>query len=334
MQIAYGEGSNLLLRSLLAERVEQAWKTGEVAGPGGAAARASLGHDTAGLHRYLNAGTVVATTPHASANVFFPRADSHVHAARMARADPGVFQVRAVLTHATLSDLRWRPYAWWLAPSGSLEKFVFQSRNKSRKHVTVHACAPIDARQDVDRVPVAYREAWQWAGAASNLAWSSMILAAAQERLGGVAEPGRTLFVPLQWLVEVAAAWLGAGDPGLRAGLRDRERTLDGATGRLVEGGTGGQPFLYDNATNLLLLGLFTDIVVGGAKMAGYWPDLATDAATGVAEHVTAPRFQLKPPTSWAQTNPPAEILAGQLSAAGIPYSLGMAQTALGAPLL
>lgn len=326
----------MLLRTLLADRVERAWATGEVAGDNESHIREILGHDTDTLHRYLYSEKVITTTPHASANIFFPRADTHVHAARMAR-EGGGFQIRAVLTHTTLSDLRWRPYAWWVASKGSdLTKIAFESRNKSRKHVAVHACAPTEIRRDIDRVPSTYRDAWSWACSARNLAWSLMILAARQERLSGVTDAGRTLFVPLQWVAEVAASWLCAGRAAsdVRERLRQRGRRLDETTGRLVDAGPGEEPFVFDNATNLTMLGMFTHLLVGSEKMAGYWPMLSADGVPGVADLISPPTFHMKPPSSLADVYPPSPRLAEQLAEAGIPYSLGIAQSSVGTPLI
>lgn len=328
----------MLLRSLLVDRIERAWAAGEVAYRDGHEIRELLGHDTETLDRYRRSDTVITTTPHASGNIFFPRADTHVHAARLARETNG-FQIRAVLTHTTLSDLRWRPYAWWMISSNSgLTKIAIESRNKARKHVTVHSCAPTDPRRGTDRVPASYRAAWLRAGSACNLAWSLMILAATQERLSGVVSAGRALFVPLQWMVEAAAAWLcrdgGTAPSGLGERLRCRGRRLDKRTGRLVEAGPGEEVFVFDNATNLILLGLFTHLLVGSEKMAGYWPRLSTDGVPGVAETIDPPDFLVKPRDSLAEVYPPTPELAAQLEAAGVPYSLGMAQTSFGGPLV
>lgn len=327
----------MLLRSLLVDRIEQAWSTGEISEKRCPRTQKLLGHDDETLHRYLRSDTVIATTPHASANIFFPRADTSVQAARMARDNDG-FQVRAVLTHTTLSDLRWRPYAWWvISEKSELSKITFESRNKARKHVAVHACGPTDPQQGLQLVPEIYREAWLLAGSARCLSWSLMLLAAKQERLSGTADAGHTLYVPLQWISELAGAWLlrdGGAGPGTGDLLRARGRRLDLATGQLVAVCSGEESFVYDNATNLTMLGLFTHLLVGSEKMAGYWPTLSTDAAPGIADTIEAPVFHMKSPETLADAYPPPPLLAEQLTAAGICYSLGMARSLFGSPLV
>ncbi|GHF69781.1 hypothetical protein FHX82_005686 [Amycolatopsis bartoniae] len=297
---------------------------------------AALGLDDGCLAAFAEAPRVVATLPHASPNVFFPRAAVGWYARHLQRCDPTLFHLRVVLTHTNFSDLGWRPYAWWfLNPDRELVRHTLFTRNKKTKHVVVASQPPMDL------VPGdatgADREAAELALHGANRAMSYLLLTATVERAAGLALPGRTLYVPLDALVRFALSEAtGRWAPWISALL-----TTSTATRTLLPDGTlaparrAEDAFVLDNPTNIALLALLSSVdIIGGAKMADYWAQITRRidfACRTAALDVRPPHFRQLPEVDTRGLVAPAPSLAASLRTAGIGYSQGMALSEHGA---
>lgn len=295
-------------------------------------ALSALGLDDDGLDTMAHSASVVITLPHASPNVFFPRVRVGWYARHLQRQSPELLHLRIVLTHVNFSDLGWRPYAWWhLDAEGQLWRSTFFSRNKKHKHVVVSSRPPLG--EVAEPLHGADVTAARLARAGANLAVSYLLVMATVERAAGLAPAGRTIYVPLSLLTHFAAADISANEGDDARWLR---RLVGAAPGRRVdESGllTGVADVrdaeVFDNATNIALLASLGDpAVLGGAKMARYWPQVL-----GRWQESTANNCQVPPPrlaTVPADVDceaflPPGSALAAQLAAAGVGYSQGMA---------
>jgi hypothetical protein len=305
---------------------------------GDAACLELLGLDDATLAGWDGARTVLVTLPHASPNVFHPRTRVAWAAGHVQRIDAGTHHLRLVLTHTNFSDMGWRPYCWWyLDGAQRVRELRLFSRNKKRKHAVVRSQPPM--REDApDLLPVDSQAAHH-AAAGANLAVSAMLVMASVERAAGMSLPGRTTYLPLEVLIDLARAL--ALEPG-DAPAHRWCRALMGVAGRRVdESGNlvdcaGVRAEVFDNLNNLAALSLLADpsvtgaelIVAGGAKMAGYWPDVvAVRRSRDGGDALPDPRLLLVPEVDASRLPAPGPGVAAQLSAMGIEYSQGMSVT-------
>jgi hypothetical protein len=300
---------------------------------------AALGLDDAGLGALAGAPRTTVTLPHASPNVFFPRAGVAWYARSLQAGDPERLHLRVVLTHVNFSDLGWRPYAWWhLDGDGALARASLFTRNKKRKHVVIAGQGPLE---EVPATTVgADRAAAELACHAADRALSYMLIMATVERAAGLAVPGRTCYLPLTLLLRFfreratvpddRGGWLAA-----LLAARSGARAID-ASGELADVDDLDAATVFDNATNIALLSaLGPEGVVGGAKMEAYWPDVEQRVAqarsrSGVA---IAPATVARLPDGidLAAVVPPSPALDAALDEAGIEHAQGLALSEHGA---
>ncbi|GAA3634520.1 hypothetical protein GCM10022223_61060 [Kineosporia mesophila] len=299
-------------------------------------ALASLGLDDGSLDRWQHASRSLVTLPHASPNVFFPRVRVGWFAASRQAGLPHLHHVRIVLTHVNFSDLGWRPYAWWyMGADGTLHCSRQFTRSKKLKHVIV------GSRPRLGEIPEGVRgadgEAAELALSGADLSASYMLIMSAVERAAGLAAPGAVTYLPLNWLVRFAREQSGTAT----AVGRWLQALLTGAEGRRVDDSGRLVPcppadaHVLDNTSNQALLALLGETeVLGGGKMAAYWPDIEArldrlrpqaPATLGAPRPVTVPDVLDQPPVH------PAPALLAQLVTAGIPYSQGLAVAEHGA---
>lgn len=299
---------------------------------------ALAGLDDAALERWAASPRVLVTLPHASPNVFDPRTRVGWYAGRLQARDPGVHHVRAVLTHVNFSDLGWRPYGWWYLDGDHQVCCARQfTRNKKRKHVVVSSRPPLEGvpegmtGTDADAARAA---AW-----GADLALSYLLVGAVTERAAGMVSGGAATYLPLTLFVGFARerAAAGGADPltrWCRALLADAGgRRLD-ASGELED----CDPFkaeVLDNDSDLTLLALTgSPVVAGGAKMAGYWPQidaLAARLSPDAPADCPPPRLLVVPDADLLAAAGPSPDVAAQLAAQGVPYSQGLAVAEHGA---
>ncbi|RMB71745.1 hypothetical protein AYK61_21380 [Rhodococcus sp. SBT000017] len=292
----------------------------------------SLGLDDATLARWRSSTDVIATLPHASPNVFFPRVRVSWYAGRLQAREPDTHHVRLCLTHVNLSDLGWRPYAWWyLDERGDLAELRLSTRNKKRKHAVVSSVGPINGPPP--GASGADLDAGNAASWGRDHAVSSMLILSTVERAAGMSESGRTTYVPFDELVSFVRD--RSDGPGSDPLTRWSKGVLAHADGRR-KGPDGRlrpcdpiEADVFDHNSNMALLSLLGDPrVLGGAKMTGYWPavksrvdavraDSGVDAST--PHPVEVPDVDLTPIAS------PSFGVREQLRQAGIEYSQSMA---------
>ncbi|WP_438484866.1 hypothetical protein [Streptomyces sp. S186] len=299
-----------------------------------------LGLDEATLTACANTPQLIVTLPHASPNVFFPRVGVCWYARHLQEVNAAAFHLRVVLTHVNFSDLGWRPYAWWfLDEAGEPARETFFTRNKKAKHVVVASQAPI--RAVPPQAVNADRAAAELGLCGADRAVSYMLMTAAIERAAGLTIPGRTLYVPLNLIVEffrddhgngadAAAKW---ASPLMGSGAGARKV---GRSGKLEPADAVREAFVMDNPTNIALLSLLSSPeIVGGGKMAGYWSDIVerVDNANRTSGlNIPAPKLSRLPDNvNYQQHVTPSLSLRQALETEGVGYSQGMAVTEHGA---
>ncbi|MGV9352613.1 hypothetical protein [Streptomyces misionensis] len=299
-------------------------------------ALALLGLDDAALDRWAASESVLVSLPHASPNVFDPRTRVCWYAGSVQRrdADPA-HHVRVVLTHINFSDLGWRPYAWWyLGGDGKVRCHRQFSRNKKRKHVIVAGRPPMDVvPEEATTTDLDASRAARWG---ADLAVSYMLLGAVVERAAGMVSGRTVTYLPLSLLVsfvreQAAGPASAAGEP-LPAWCRlltdQAQGRRAGPDGVLVEC-PAGQATVFDNYSNLAMLALLGHChVLGGAKMAGYWPHVEHRLGAlrqSAAEDMRDPRIAVVPETDLLRFAGPSPAVAAQLERHGVPYSQGLA---------
>lgn len=293
----------------------------------------TLGLDDDALTRWSTSEGVVATLPHASPNVFFPRTRVGWFAGRLQAREPQTHHVRLCLTHVNFSDLGWRPYGWWhLDGNGDVTESRLFSRNKKRKHVVVESRGPLieppDTVVGVDQAAAAS------ATFGANLAVSSMIIGATVEAAAGMTDIGRTTYLPLGVLVRFVRHH--AQRPGAPDTVSHWARAvLSGADGRAI--GPDGQLHachadeadVLDHTSNMALLALLDGPrVLGGAKMLGYWNavDEVNSRLRRVSRGVVTPAAPVEvPDIDLLRIVRPSERIRSQLEQSGVPYSQGLA---------
>ncbi|WP_406735061.1 hypothetical protein OG508_14580 [Streptomyces sp. NBC_01108] len=300
-----------------------------------AEALALLGLDDASLERWSGCATSLVSLPHASPNVFDPRTRVGWYAGTLMRRPEAVstHHLRVVLTHTNFSDLGWRPYAWWyLSEAEGVRCHRLFTRNKKRKHVVVAGRGPLDSVPEgmVGADLVAARAA-QWG---ADLAVSYMLIDAVIGRAAGMTGAGTTTFVPLTLVLsfvrEQAAAAasrpsLGAWCGGLVAAARGRRIGPD----RTLLECPADKADVFDNYSNLAALCVLGRTqVLGGAKMAGYWPEV--EAVIGRLEELApddcrAPKVLVVPEADLLGVSGPSPEVAAELARQGVRYSQGLA---------
>jgi len=287
----------------------------------------TLGLDDTTLQAACNATRVVLSTPHASPNVFGQRMRIGWAAATLQRFSADTHHIRVVLTHTNMSDLGWRPYAWWtLSATGQLQVAKIFSRNKKKKHTALCALPPLELEPQSLRGADAL--AAQNARSGSDLSRSLMILMATIERAAGLSLPSRTTYIPLDFVLQFAR---DMGDRGIifdRMLGHARGRRID-ESGKLVHSDLK-QSLVFDNATNLAALALFGEpVLLGGSKMLAYWPEVAA-AGRLVSTDLRPVRPFLVPELDLASIFPLNTELRAALDEAGVEYSQGMAVSEYG----
>lgn len=293
-----------------------------------AAAMELLGLDDATLAAWEESSSTVLTTPHASPNVFGQRIRVGWAASSVQRIAHEVHHVRVVLTHTNMSDLGWRPYAWWtLDHNLDLQVTRIFSRNKKRKHTV--PCALPSLKLDPATFHGVDAEAAKHARWGRDLATSLILVMATIEREAGLAIPGRTSYVPLNLVMRY---------------IRQRS-SLDRSFDRLLRQGTGralaadGQlvpaethdALIYDNPTNLASLAVLGDAtMLGGSKMMSYWADVDR-ASNSLIPGLRPVRPFVVPEIDLDVCLKTTPTLMREIAKAGIDYSQGMALAEHGA---
>ncbi|MDE1481701.1 hypothetical protein KKI95_01965 [Xenorhabdus bovienii] len=290
-----------------------------------------LGWNTIVFERFLHAKKIFVTLPHASPNIFFPRAGVSKFVTDKQKEDNDIFHLRVVLTHTNFSDLGWRPYAWWyLDEEGILTKQSIFSRNKKKKHYIVASQSPL--LPDKQSYPYFLNQGVQLAQYASNLSLSYIVLQAFQEQLSGFSLSNRTLYLPLDALVALMQT-LAREEPKVHPWLLNllihaQNRVLN--EHQLEFTHQWENAYVYDNYTNIsLLFPLAPTAVVGGVKMQRYWSHIV-DNVTSINEKIATPYLIpqcLVFPQRKEYLLPyiPKQETLRQIQAADIEYSLAMA---------
>lgn len=295
-----------------------------------------LGVDDETLDRWRDSAGRVVTLPHASPNVFHPRTRVGWYAGHVLKRHPDRHHVRVVLTHVNFSDLGWRPYAWWsLSPDGEVRVYRQFSRNKKQKHVVVSSRPGMTETPDgLGAVDAEAARAALWG---ADLSVSYMLISAVVERAAGMVAAGRASYVPLTALVGFARSQAAAGDVawgdwcrGLTAQAGGRRV---GADGRL-EPCDPAVADVFDNYSNLAALALLGGPqVLGGGKMAAYWPAVEAVLDPLARPKTETPTLDLRvvPDVDLMGPIRPSPAVQTQLEALGVPYSQGLAVAEHGA---
>ncbi|MDC9604102.1 hypothetical protein [Xenorhabdus griffiniae] len=292
-----------------------------------------LGWNKITLRRFLCAKKIFVTLPHASPNIFFPRAGVSKFVTDKQKEDYEIFHLRVVLTHTNFSDLGWRPYAWWyLNEEGILIKKSIFSRNKKKKHYIIASQSPL--LLDKQCYPHFLEQGAQLAQCADNLALSYLILQAFQEQLSGFTLADRTLYLPLDILILLMQT-LARQQPDVHPWLLNllthaQSRKLNEY--QLENTHRWENAYIYDNYTNIsLLFPLAPTAIVGGIKMQRYWSDIIDNAirmnekstiSCPIPQCLTFPQRQ-----EYLLPYLPKQETLRQIQASDVEYSLAMAIT-------
>lgn len=291
-----------------------------------------LGWDVQTTANFLYADRIIVTLPHASANIFFPRAGVAWYAKHQQDLHKNTFHLRVVLNHTNFSDLGWRPYAWWyMNRVGVIEKISLFPRNKKLKHTTIMSQPPVGKLNTHDMNNEDYR-ASQLATRCPNRAWSYIAMTANIELAAGIAVKGQTLYISLDHYIEVVKQssqiqWIHCQH--LTSLLSECQGRMILNDGRLGIVSSLKLSIVFDNATNIALLSLLgVDDVVGGKKMEGYWSEVELRAQKMLQKNRRDFAFSV---LSFPEKNCISELLAPlpstqiQLEKQGINYSQGIA---------
>lgn len=294
---------------------------------------ALLGLDDSSLEHWSDSPATLVSLPHASPNVFHPRTRVGWFVGQRQRRSPDHHHLRVTLTHTNFSDLGWRPYGWWyLTGTGEVRCARLFSRNKKRKHVVIGSRPALETVPDgVAGADLAAARAAIWG---ADLAVSYMLISAVIERAAGMVRETSATYLPLTLLVRFAQEQGERG--GDHAPAARCRRLLAAADGRRVNGDGFLEPCeadradVLDNHGNLALLSLLRrPHVVGGAKMAGYWPQveavLARLPGPAGGPDCLPPRVLTVPDRDLLAVAGPTPNVADQLAGAGVGYSQGLA---------
>lgn len=288
---------------------------------------ASLGWDEKTLRNWERSSRALVSTPHASPNVFGQRMRIAWAASAVQRRDSDLHHVRVVLTHTNLSDLGWRPYAWWtLDETGRVNVARIRSRNKKEKHRPIYNLPSLDVKIE-GLTPVDSLGARR-ARLGVNLASSYMLLMATVEAAAGFTHLGRTTYLPLDTVLEYVRDQCSVV-PGFG-------NLLAGATGRGLDSGrtltavASSEALVYDNATNIAALAALGSVVMlGGSKMMGYWQGVEA-ASQRLGSRWQRVRPFLVPELECSFVEARSPTVQSRLRELGVEYSQGMAVTELG----
>lgn len=290
-----------------------------------------LGVDDETLDGWQRSAGRLVTLPHASPNVFHPRTRVGWYAGHVQELRPDLHHVRVVLTHVNFSDLGWRPYAWWcLGPDGDVRVHRQFSRNKKLKHVVVSSCPGMsEVPDDLNEVDAEAARAALWG---VDLAVSYMLISAVVERAAGMVVPGRASYVPLPALIGFARDQAAAGNASASGWCRALTAQAAGrrVAGRgLLEDCDPSVADVFDNYSNIAALALLGDVqVLGGAKMAGYWPHVEAvldPLMPLLPDDAAAPVPVLVPDVELPAAAAPSPAVQRQLDTLGVGYSQGLA---------
>lgn len=293
-----------------------------------AAAMELLGLDNVTLSAWEDSSSTLLTTPHASPNVFGQRIRVGWAASSVQRIAQEVHHVRVVLTHTNMSDLGWRPYAWWTLDNNlDLQVTRIFSRNKKRKHTV--PCALPSLKLDSATFHGVDAQAAKHARWGRDLATSLILMMATTEREAGLAIPGRTSYVPLDFVMQYIRQRSNLDQSFDRLLGQGAGRGL-AADGRLVPAETH-DALIYDNPTNLASLAVLGDaMMLGGAKMMSYWADV-DGASNSLIPGMRRVRPFVVPEIDVDAHLKTTPTLMREIAKAGIDYSQGMALAEHGA---
>jgi hypothetical protein len=305
--------------------------------------RTYLGWTDDSMHNFIHNKYLIHTSPHASMNIFFPKIGSiwlqNILQTKFEHISKS-FHLRTHITHNNISDLGWRPYAWWyICNQYRIHKSIIISRNKKQKHRIVYSLPTptIDTTllNDIDTKGISL------ATHAKNYAYYSIIYSSYIETCAGFNQPNRTMYVPLDLLHKFFQE-INRGEDG---GYSITRQLLNGIHKKITKKrriGDNGELYLINsehfNSTNFFTLSntgnfliiylLAIDAIIGGKKMSSYLKDInqfadLVEADTGIA--LQRPVFIEVPALPYEKALPPSKDIQQQLKELSIPYSLSMA---------
>ncbi|WP_370606410.1 hypothetical protein [Pantoea ananatis] len=291
----------------------------------------TLGVTPSAINEFITSEDIYITLPHASMNVFFPRAGVSRYVYDLQNSNKNAFHLRFFLTHTNFSDLNWRPYAWWFNNGGKIDKLTFFTRNKKKKHNIVYSLKPNEMHSaSVDR---RLRHDFDTSMKFKRISLSFIYMTAVQEVNSGFAHKGRTLYLPLDAFV----AFIINQAKNDVISFNFLEAFLSQAQCRRLNGeeltftSEWRDAFIFDNFTNIALLNFFQPAAfVGGEKMDNYWHQVIEKwkmALPNQSEVEFALPTNLVMPAVQEYIYPykPSSDIAEQLIKNNIPYSLTMA---------
>jgi len=187
--------------------------------------RALLGWDDDTLAAFIDSPLLAHSSPHTGMNFFAPMFTyAWLLRQLQLQSEDGAVHVRTLVTHNSLGDLRYRPYAWWYrSRDGNVRKHRLHTRSHQERHKVLMALpAPSIEASDLEEWD---REALAIARHARSYAWFGMLYRQSLERTAGFHVDGRMLEVPLNIL---NAFTFG------EESLRDWMRAVSDVTGRSV----------------------------------------------------------------------------------------------------
>lgn len=291
----------------------------------------TLGASREILNEFLASDDIYITLPHASMNIFFPRAGVSRYVYELQNINKKAFHLRLFLTHTNFSDLNWRPYAWWFINSGKIEKFTFFTRNKKKKHTIVHSLNPGEVNAAHSITP--FRNEFEVSMTFQNISLSFMFLTAFQEINSGFSHKGRTLYIPLDAYISFIIQ-KAKSDTMYFEVLNEFIRNADCrkiAGEELTSTHDWQEAFIFDNVTNISLLNFLRPTAfVGGAKMNNYWHqvvdkwNLSMQNNNGT-DYIAPENIEIPFNSACLDMYGPSENIASELKKYNIPYSLTMA---------
>ena len=289
-----------------------------------------LGLDDESLQRWRSASETIVTLPHSSPNVFKLRTRVMQHAAYIQTSHHKVHHARITLSHNNYSDLGWRPYSWWfLNRNGEVSEERFVTRHKKFKHLTVSSQPPLHTiPEGLLAHDTMAAEAAVWG---SNLSVSFMLIDAVTSHFAGLKPDARCTYIPLNWLISFAqdkARASSVESEWLRFLLDRAEGRSVSSVGKL-EAHCSWTADILDNFSNLALLSLLGEPhVLGGEKMAGYWPhplNAIREANRNSPVSLPFPHLVTVPNFDLLDRYPPSPRVKLYLRNHGLPYSQGLA---------
>jgi hypothetical protein len=253
--------------------------------------RTLLGWDDDTLAAFIDSPLLAHSSPHTGMNFFAPMF-TYAWVLRQIEA-AGAVHMRTLVTHNSLGDLRYRPYAWWYrSRDGRVRKHRLYSRSHQERHKVLMALPPPSI--DADDLCDSDRQALDVARHARSYAWFGMLYRQSLERAAGFHAEGRMIEVPLNILnaftfgEESLADWMRAvrevTDRGVRtvnasgeAENLDADRAAEYAANRHD---LGGHAILFANAANFAqVYRLGVSAMIGAEKMARYVAPMNADIA-------------------------------------------------------